>query len=1580
MPTVFVDALVQLVDTYRERDTIGVLLTGLPDDIPVRDFLLEAGGPQNVWATLVSPPDADALQDWARDEGWSEDHFRAFSNPTEGATHAVGLRNEDPGEAIRLVVAWEEQNRLHSLVNRGYDVAGPDELMEEIAKLGEKKANNTPRKNFWEALRSDEIKPLLSLGGVADYFDYIFAQEPSSRRKAYRDALPKLGFMRDHKLLTRSFTDADSIERRLNLNFALIERMQEDRSRDRERAYSNVDADSDLEDAYKAFTQLARGAQSAIDDITYEEAHALIKTRPAAQDSGSGSEDETDSSEDEPGPVEYDSPSDAAIDIGCAGQEEEVESAIDSFIDFLDEETRTENTQIETDDYVFDFDPDARALALTHHLVSDEVFGGRLAADDTVETVIGQTGRYVEEFDQFNDVFIEGLKTRLERAEKAAPEFEGLRYLETYLQRRRVLTDRLSAERDVRHVDVLSSRSSALLYLLAKPEVERAVRASVEAFMELYDHLSDKFAYLAKKATPEGATRLYRRLLSLDVMFIKGDQEQAALLAPIHPLVLWKHGELIKTIRDRRDEMSQEDVELLRSEMRSIPEPLLAFYAPDQEEDGSAAELVFSERVGELPVYRTSVTEAADVSHGSIQNACEKLSTLYPPAKTMVRLVSVNPQDLDPAAKAVKKLLDNGFQRVNLRVAFTDRFSGRTVRAPSNLDEYHAAGRFTMSNLPAETLREVEEELEDRPAHLLILSGEQERRSGMVEREKSRLHPLSVPGRIESDPIERELSLQPRSKRPYEPGGNPFGLYNDVVSQVSGQKRDLSMRQRRRTQMERYEPLLRHCEFCAAAGFPQFKSAAPLILTEGGGVQGDTVISEKDDRILSGIKKQITKLNYTPGRDDVRRLLREIQKLGGDGIFSAISANGDQGFSKSAVRGQVGLAVALRWYRENVAEESSVILSLDSHLARQWLRSRDSQQRNDLLVFRRGRSGPQVDLVEVKSYSATHDDAGDSYPVKQLRSVARTLFPILQSDGQGDLLTDRRRELLRRHVYQESLSHEPESWSPEWIDTLNEVIDGRRNLVPNLSLVEVRMGSNDPEEDTRQLAADPDSEDPILSQKVRRIRLSEKSISKFLGGRRSSDTTSASRPSHGQEDGLELEDDGEEVTATTSEGRDEEETASVTSENGSVEQAGSSVDESDVSTSPAFPRTEERNHASGNGTPDEPRSTEAETESVEESTGKAPEASVNRPLGFGTSPDEKKWVEKKSKEVYRALDDIGVRPASAVDPDLVDAGPTVYRFKVRLRPGEKVSSIQSRTEDLMRELKLSSEPIVDNLPGTNLIYIDLPREERQFARLTPVLEYYDLTEIEPYSIPAGVSPAGGIEWLHLPSLPHMLVAGSTGSGKSVFLYTLIASLTHYHDPDEIELVLVDPKKTDFILFGNLPHLRNGEIIKEPEDAVGQLTALINQEVQRRTEILEEAIRKNIYSYNEHNPANPIPPIFVIIDEFADLSDVLDGGEEEEEFNTALRRLAQRARSVGIHLIIATQRPTTDIVDGTIKANLPCRVSFRLGSNTDSRTILDQGGAENLLGDGDMLLRREGKLKRLQGLFVSDENLRSMVVQ
>lgn len=242
----------------------------------------------------------------------------------------------------------------------------------------------------------------------------------------------------------------------------------------------------------------------------------------------------------------------------------------------------------------------------------------------------------------------------------------------------------------------------------------------------------------------------------------------------------------------------------------------------------------------------------------------------------------------------------------------------------------------------------------------------------------------------------------------------------------------------------------------------------------------------------------------------------------------------------------------------------------------------------------------------------------------------------------------------------------------------------------------------------------------------------------------------------------------------------------------------------------------------------------------------------------------------------------------------------------------------------------------------------------------------------------GVTPAGEPHHLRLARLPHLLVAGTSGSGKTVFLYGLLLSLLTYRGPGQLRLLLVDPKQTDFAFFEGLPHLEAGGVVLNSEEAIHHLQHLLEEELPSRTNRLREVRARDIHEYSRQASV-PMPPIVVVIDEYADLVDVLNK-RDREEFEQQVNRMAQRTRNVDIHLVIATQRPDVKVVTGRLKSNLNCRISFALPSAVDSKTILDVGGAERLLGRGDLLMRHEDKLTRLQGYYVSGQDLDAHLAQ
>ena len=327
-----------------------------------------------------------------------------------------------------------------------------------------------------------------------------------------------------------------------------------------------------------------------------------------------------------------------------------------------------------------------------------------------------------------------------------------------------------------------------------------------------------------------------------------------------------------------------------------------------------------------------------------------------------------------------------------------------------------------------------------------------------------------------------------------------------------------------------------------------------------------------------------------------------------------------------------------------------------------------------------------------------------------------------------------------------------------------------------------------------------------------------------------------------------------------------------------------------------------------------------------------------------------------------------------------------------LAPGIKVGKVIGLSDDIAIALKAPSVRIVAPLPGKDTIGVEVPNTSRQIVRLKEiVLAAKDAPQRMGLPLFLGKDSTGNPLVRDLASMPHLLIAGTTGSGKSVCLNSIIMSLLLTRTPDDLKLVLIDPKMVELSVFGRLPHLMC-PVVNDMRKAEAILGWLI-EKMEERYRTLSQADARNITAYNtlsreqiieRFEPAGPeeeakltfhMPHICVIVDELADLMMVA-----AKEVETHVTRLAQKSRAVGIHLVMATQRPSVDVLTGLIKSNLPIRVSFQVATRVDSRTILDSMGAEKLLGQGDMLLMTPGanKFIRAQGAFVSDPDEESLL--
>jgi len=368
-------------------------------------------------------------------------------------------------------------------------------------------------------------------------------------------------------------------------------------------------------------------------------------------------------------------------------------------------------------------------------------------------------------------------------------------------------------------------------------------------------------------------------------------------------------------------------------------------------------------------------------------------------------------------------------------------------------------------------------------------------------------------------------------------------------------------------------------------------------------------------------------------------------------------------------------------------------------------------------------------------------------------------------------------------------------------------------------------------------------------------------------------------------------------------------------------------------------------------------------------------------------------LEGMSRLVEMKLADFGVE----VQVVAVKPGPVVTRFELDPAAGVKVAKISSLAKDIARALSAVSVRVVEVIPGKSYVGLEIPNESRDMVTLGEILRSRVYEEMKsPLTLALGKDISGKAVVADLASMPHLMIAGTTGSGKSVGINAMILSLLYKSKPEEVRLIMIDPKMLELSVYEGIPHLL-APVVTDMKEAANALRWAV-AEMERRYQLMAALKVRNIsgynrkvrdankageplldplfkpnetYSNNEPQPLDELPQIVVVIDELADMMMIV--GKKVEEL---IARLAQKARAAGIHMMIATQRPSVDVITGLIKANIPCRIAFQVSARVDSRTILDQGGAESLLGHGDMLFLPSGTPApiRVHGAYVADEEV------
>jgi hypothetical protein len=1411
-------------------------------------------------------------------------------------------------------------------------------------------ADNTPSQALWEALQAD-IGANLAIPPLAAYAVSCLKSTNQASINALGENLYVLGLFTDSRLLQ----DHEAVANRLETNAALLNRTLHITNRDRKRLINSIkradtideepdDGVGDLDQA--EFIDRLRRFQRTnqtdlLADLEFERVRDAFETTSQSQslassdektgdDDGTGDESAGTSTESQSGESRYDTRTDDArvsTELVFDDQTEALTTLADDIDDELnsaidENETSAEFTYQSDQKLKIDVESD-----LSHFLkrfISTDRYGGVIRGGASRNEVLTDFPTLETEYFTVDDD--DGSFQKLRSFADRNDEFRSVvDAFDKYCAAREALVDAIPA---LVH--------TPLVRLLGDSELLTAARDYLEQYRVVQDKLDKKYRAL-QDASPRGSRRLLSDFLLLDTLVMETDRGRELMLSPVHPLHLWKYVRLATAVVERDDSLSEDNKEFLAETVEEQPHVLSNLTIGGGRLIEEETYLIQSDEEGNLPVY----TEPDRAEPGDNEDLwdylIEKFTTAYPPSKRHLKITVVDPISPHQLLTSITDAVDEGrLQGATVEYAYIEGDEKNLLDAATSDEEEAIINLFGPErDTDGFDIRTIEcpdydvlvDHLDTQPRHFVVLNDQSSFYVEEFERDMdTAINPLYVPKEYDYDKFEATLSIRPSTEGPL------FSEYQNLVTQLQNQRTGLhnagvhELDVSRETVQRLQSEAIWVCLSTPAMNSDPFWEQ-DLISKERRGDRDYAVYSGDIDLFARTLRRILNEYPLAPQDADIEAIAQRIADTERSGLLRLLTEEtfGDQQSRNS--KGLLGSIIAVQWVEETY-EDPKLIFSIDDPRTRRWLNFGDSNRRADFIVLQPDDNGGlEMEIIEIKSLDepdlafqvGTEDGAttitGDA--VDQLTETVTTIQSLFAVDDGNDVTTAPRREVLREQLYYELAGQDVPGNKNDWVERINTAFGE-----PNQMRVDARIASVEINNQAASVTTDQDETERRFG--LQATRLPNQTVVRLLvnGTDDYPDKETGATDDESTETG---QDTGQTEADSSQETHDAEESPESALANDQEDSQDSDTEPEDV--------------------PDEPAST----------TGADSEVATD---SFGDPDDYADEVESLKRVLHEFNIDI-----DKIDPSAVEVGPNLIRYKIELAGGQKQGPLENRAEDIAREMALEQEPYIHRLPGTQYVAIDVPRAETQPVHIEDYLsalpDREDLTLSELPFI-AGIKPVGDPHLASLDDAPHMLVGGTTGSGKTVFLYSLLAGFLETFDPDELRLAIIDPKLTNFMFFNQLPNLEHDQVITDSQDTAELFDWIINEEVPRRTQELGASGSIDIEEHNERSD-EPLRPLVVVIDEYADLID--DLGNESDAFEENVRRIAQKARSVGIHLVISTQRPSAQIIDTDLRANLDMRVALRLPSSSDSQVILDESGAEGLAGNGDMLFKEAESVTR-----------------
>lgn len=1520
------EVLIQLVKEKRDNHEYGVIIINLPSFNYKRLVaeLLQASNKsiEIFFLGFYSDEEAELRADIPEDNGF---------NLRFSVEEAEASRNSGDEECFRImIIKRRDIEKLSSLL--WFPEIDLNTIYKQSCKFAEDKLvnSNVMIRNLLKALKRKDIMALLNLERLLDYLQALLTFEADELPEAIKANLYRLGLCTDTKI-DEGNPDIDEIKKRIKKNKDIVNRIGALEQAER-KSISQYAAKNPGNAAVKAILQFYRCKDiSILRELDLSSAEECLREVKRASKPG---EKETKAKS-------TIKPTSLAAQLVFDDDEEEIDKLLEQMKEAVDNrqnKDKSEAVPLTTNAGKITIKTEPATEKIANDFVGRDKYGGIVFAEvSNPKDAIDSLSKY--KFTAFDESYLSKAREYLSNFESHLRASEGytegecgksiLHYLTSFLGLRGEFADNAVRLQDAPMLQIIKEKAKYVKFLNAYADLLSVIR---EAFPAMW------------KLDPVASKEIINAIISLDVVYVIGSSNCHAIPTPMNPLYLWKYIKLAEEIVNSKNAdgvqnaelvLSDEDKDFIIRKAEDIPDPLSVLLLSANIREQGSAFLPLSGRLGCVPVY-SSIQQINQVESGieSLNKAIIRYLKLYPHAGLMLRLCLVNPPSIGIVVDMLKKLnRDKEFNidGIELTVFRTKEASqdwveiddksineGFLSRMRGNL-----SGQFKLSIINKSLSYEKILKQIKREQHLLVVFDPNERR---IDNAKNNplihVHPLCIPKVYECSPLSAEITIRPANE------GGIFSDYTNIVERLNERPASFSTTSlfiNTPIKESTYKELLHKADWLIILDQNlktwdiSLRSASEKLYYKSHDYREMGIYSLHSKKLVTGFYKLITGMgNFIPNEKGIQEIIAAIRAINDDGLLSIVSHATNSIFDERHGKGSVGLAVAAIAYKNK--NPDAILVGLDTQFAREWLADRETGKLPDLIGIKLGDSNTaEIDIIEVKTHSGDytlHGNCITGRAVEQVMVIEVLINEMLSANEK--LTTTSRKEILRAQVFEGLLQNEKTAEQKHKQSLmLNELFAGRYRVEISRSIAHVDFDESSSHE------AVYFSEASEGGKEIRLTVFGCDAIQEIISG-----DVAAGRLFHGQ--------------------------ARVSSEPSSTVPVS---DESQVAV-----ETQERVVAPSTAITVEMGFEDAINPSLEETT-----------RSSSNDDEVKTLINEKCKKLTKVLRDFQIQ-AAPVDEALVQQAARFIRFKVELRSGETIAKLEKYKSDIARELEAYGEILIENLKGTRFVSMDVPFKGSN----KPLYLINHLSRLSndasALSVLAGQTPDGSFECFDIANAPHILIAGTTGSGKTIFLYALIVSLINQYSSDELELLIIDPKQTDFIFFNSLPHLRYNEVLTDSEQALAALDEINTRDKEDRTRLLKENYSRDISSYNTKNSASKMKRLVVVIDEYADLVQAAETQGIRKDFEKNLCMLAQRVRNLGIHLVIATQRPNAAIVTSALKANIPFRISFRLPAHQDSMTILDRSGAQDLLGQGDMLMVTESNVIRLQGCFISEEQL------